>query len=259
MGRIRTIKPEFFTDEDLSKLPEVTHYGMAAGLLTYADDEGYFTANPGLIEAAPFPLRESSVSTHDMLTQLENMGYIRRGSTPDGKVWGVVVNFTKHQRVNRPTSSKIKTLPIRWEPSVTTHGGLTEDSLPERKGTGKGREGNMSTCARDDEREHAMFLLVQSEYPANPARADWIGAERAARRLVEDGAATWQILADGVARYSRHCSATNRLVMNPVKFFTDHDKPWSQPWPVPPTKAQAAQSANIDASLQWLDRSKANA
>lgn len=134
MARIRTIKPEFYTNEELSKLPEVTHYGMASGLLTYADDEGYFNANPGLIKAAIFPLREPSVSIHDMLTQLSNIGYLRLGTAADGKRYGHIIKFNEHQRVNRPTPSKIKDLTIQWEDSVNPHGGLSEPSPLERKG-----------------------------------------------------------------------------------------------------------------------------
>ena len=143
MGRIRTIKPEFTTDEELSALPAETHL-FAAGLLCYSDDEGYFNANPGLVKAAIFPLRESSVSVPDMLQQLEKIGYLQLGKTSDGKHWGKVVKFSIHQRVNRPTPSRIKNLGIVWEDSLTTHLQLTESSLPERKGkeqgTGKGMD-----------------------------------------------------------------------------------------------------------------------
>jgi hypothetical protein len=138
MGRIRTIKPEFTQDEELSSLSPETHL-LAAGLLCHSDDDGYFNANPRLVKAAVFPLRESSLSIHDMLTQLANVGFIRLGTAADGKHYGHVVKFTEHQRVNRPTPSKIKNLAIQWIESVSTHGGLSEDSLPERKGKeGKG-------------------------------------------------------------------------------------------------------------------------
>ena len=69
MARIRTIKPEFWAHEDLSELPEATHM-LAAALLNYADDEGYFNANPMLIKAACSPLREPSVSIQESLTLL---------------------------------------------------------------------------------------------------------------------------------------------------------------------------------------------
>jgi hypothetical protein len=145
MGRIRTVKPEFFQDEELSSLPEITHL-LAGGLLCYSDDDGYFNANHGLVKAAIFPLRESSVSIHDMLMQLASIGFIRLGKAVDGKHYGQVVKFSQHQRVNRPTPSKIKTLAIQWIESVSPHGGLTEDSLQEGKGKeGKGREENPSS------------------------------------------------------------------------------------------------------------------
>jgi hypothetical protein len=140
MGRIRTIKPEFTQDEELSSLPAETHL-FAAGLLCYSDDDGYFNAHHALVKAAIFPLREPSVSPHDMLNQLAKIGFIRLGTTADGKHYGRVVKFTEHQRVNRPTPSKIKALAIRWAESVRTHGAITEDSLPERKGKeGKGTD-----------------------------------------------------------------------------------------------------------------------
>jgi hypothetical protein len=136
MGRIRSIKPEFFADEELSTITESAHI-LAAGLLCYADDEGYFNANTGLIKAAIFPLREPSSTIQGMLSELSNIGFIQLGETPDGKSWGRVVKFSIHQRVNRPTVSKIRSLPIIWENLMQTHAQLTEESLPE----GKGREG----------------------------------------------------------------------------------------------------------------------
>lgn len=142
MARIRTIKPEFWTHEDLSALPEATHM-LAAALLNHADDEGYFNANPGLVKAACCPLREPSVSVQDSLNLLAKSGFIRLGAAADGKRYGLVVTFDEHQRVNRPTPSKIKPLHVVWEDSSQAHTQLSEYSPPERnreQGTGKGKE-----------------------------------------------------------------------------------------------------------------------
>jgi hypothetical protein len=139
MARIRTIKPEFWKHEILSSLPEATHV-LAAALLNYADDEGYFNANPGLIKAECSPLREPSVSIHDSLISLSKIGYLRFGTGPDGRRYGRVVSFDDHQRINRPTPSKIKELDIVWEDSPTTHPQLTEGSHPEGKGKEQGKE-----------------------------------------------------------------------------------------------------------------------
>jgi hypothetical protein len=125
MARIRTIKPEFFQHQELSGLPAETHL-LAAGLLCHADDDGYFLAHPDLVKAAIFPLREVSLSAHDMLTELARIGFVRLGTGADGKQYGQVAKFREHQRVNRPTPSKIAKMQIEWEDSHTPHGVLTE-------------------------------------------------------------------------------------------------------------------------------------
>lgn len=149
MARIRTIKPEFWTDEKLSALPESVHM-LAAALLNYADDEGYFNANATLVKAACCPLREPSVSIHGALSDLSVIDYLRLGEGTDGRCYGWVVGFKKHQRVNRPSPSRIKGLVCSWkvratfdgkihggfsEPSVSPHGAISEPSVTEQ-GTG---------------------------------------------------------------------------------------------------------------------------
>lgn len=107
MARIRTIKPTFWTDEDMAEISESACL-LAIGLLNYADDEGYFNANPKLIKAAVFPIRETSRSIPVLLHELSNCGYISLFSTQNGKHFGLINNFTKHQVVNKKTPSKIK-------------------------------------------------------------------------------------------------------------------------------------------------------
>ncbi|WP_333901492.1 DnaT-like ssDNA-binding domain-containing protein [Enterobacter wuhouensis] len=111
MARIRTIKPEFWTDEDMAELSEPACL-LAIGLLNYADDEGYFNANPKLIKAAVFPIREPSVPIQVLIQELSNCGYLSMFSTSDGKQFGAITNFLKHQVVNKPKESKIRSLPL---------------------------------------------------------------------------------------------------------------------------------------------------
>lgn len=111
-------------DEDLAIVSESTLL-LAIGLLNHSDDEGYFRAHEGLIKAAVFPLREPSVSIQYMLNELSEIGYIKLFKGSDGKSYGLVCNFEKHQRINRPTPSKIKELESFTESSVSTHEQLT--------------------------------------------------------------------------------------------------------------------------------------
>lgn len=140
MARIRTIKPDFWKHEELSELPCETHL-LAAALLNYADDEGYFRANPKLVKAECCPLREDSVSVHESLQKLSDAGYIRLFTGSDGKQYGHIKTFLQHQRISRPSESKIKELDNGNEDSVNAHGGFSEDSPPEGNKE-QGREGS---------------------------------------------------------------------------------------------------------------------
>ena len=196
MARIRTIKPEFWRHEQLSDLPEPTHM-LAAALLNYADDEGYFNANPKLIKAECCPLREPSVSIHDSLTALANMGYLVLGKSADGRSYGCIVKFSDHQRVNRPVPSKIKCLDISWDGSLPAHTQLTEPSPPE--GKGREEEGKGSESARP----HTIPDEWKPKDPnANPAEVSRFKADRKARGIKRvDWDAEWDLWCSRIADY----------------------------------------------------------
>lgn len=107
MARIRTIKPEFWRDEKLSSVSAEAAL-LAVGLLNHSDDEGYFNAHPKLVESDVFPLRTLKITTTELLRELSGIGYIELFLGSDGKTYGRVVNFAKHQVINKPSPSKIK-------------------------------------------------------------------------------------------------------------------------------------------------------
>jgi hypothetical protein len=161
MARIRTIKPEFWRDELLAGIsPEAAL--LAIGLLNHCDDEGYFNANPKLVESDVFPLRTLSSTTTALLRELSGIGYIEVFSGSDGKTYGKVSNFEKHQVINKKTSSKIKDLcqlPYDYGSPTTPL-----PSGKERKGSGNGMEMDVKNSNRGT-RLPADFVLPE----------DWIG------------------------------------------------------------------------------------
>lgn len=157
MARIRTIKPEFWRDEDLSSISAEAAL-LAIGLLNYADDEGYFSANIKLIECDVFPLRNLSSTVPVLLQELSGIGYIRLFDGSDNKQYGQVANFVKHQVISKPRPSKIKGLDAFRDNSGNGTGTLPEDSGngtgtlqvgKERKG--KEKEWNGGEAAADTE------------------------------------------------------------------------------------------------------------
>lgn len=148
MARIRTVKPEFWQDEDLAALNPFTQL-LAIGLLNHADDHGYFKAHKALVKAAVFPFSEPSLNIHGMLTELSNINYISLFQGADGKPYGHINSFGKHQKVNRPTPSKIEPLRQFTEDSVSVHGGLTAGTgnreQGKEQGTGSVREAELNS------------------------------------------------------------------------------------------------------------------
>lgn len=105
--RIRTVKPEFWTDEDLSSVSDFARL-LAIALLNYCDDDGYFLSNPIIIRGACFPFLDDSKKILRSLQELSKIGYIDLGKLDNGKDVGRIPNFRKHQRVDKPQPSKFK-------------------------------------------------------------------------------------------------------------------------------------------------------
>lgn len=153
MARIRTIKPEFFTSLVIADLTPERRLTFI-GLWTHVDDEGRCVDDARLIKAAVWPLDDRSVDDVESdLRALSESSLITR-YTLNRRRYLAVTNWHEHQRISRPTESKLPapedgdpTPPTSGhESSVSPHGALTEDSPPERnreQGTGKGT-GNVS-------------------------------------------------------------------------------------------------------------------
>jgi hypothetical protein len=141
MARIRTIKPEFWRDESLASVSSDACL-LAIGLLNHCDDEGFFNANPKLVESDIFPLRELSNTTIVLIQELCSIGYITLYQGTDNKTYGHIVNFEKHQVINKKTTSKIKGLCDLLNSYHTTP--VVLPTGKERKG--KEMEGNGDIC-----------------------------------------------------------------------------------------------------------------
>lgn len=109
MARIRSIKPELPQDAKLARLSRVTRYHFVL-LWLVSDDEGYFRASPRLLLGQLYPhdrdLGEAAVDR--MTAELAEGGFIELQTTPDGPL-GRIKNWSKHQRIDRPSTSHLAT------------------------------------------------------------------------------------------------------------------------------------------------------
>src|SRR5690606_35182017 len=98
MARIRTIKPEFWSDEKLAGLSALTRL-VFLGLISQADDAGRLVDSVKLLDGLLFPLTDDSCE--GSLAELAELGRIERYQSSSGQKLIQLVNWNKHQTVQK--------------------------------------------------------------------------------------------------------------------------------------------------------------
>lgn len=164
MARIRTIKPEFFTSLTIADLTPEQRLTFI-GLWTHCDDRGRCVDDARLIKAAVWPLDDRTAADIESdLRALTASSLIAR-YTLSGKRYMAVNGWVEHQRINRPTASKLPApdqggptpeppLTSSDDGSTNAHAHLSESSPQERnreqgkeQGTGN-RESSSEIASR---------------------------------------------------------------------------------------------------------------
>ena len=151
MGRIRTVKPELFTHEELYKLemesglPVIRSF---VGLFTCCDREGRFKWRPNVLKLACAPF--DTIDFSRVLDALWTRGFIMKYAFAT-EVYGVIPTFLEHQVINNresastipaPEESSYISTPLTREARVHDASGTRDDSVTHApSGEGKGREG----------------------------------------------------------------------------------------------------------------------
>jgi len=98
------------------------------------------------------------------------------------------------------------------------------------------------------------FPEFRAAYPAGThTESAWLLGERAYLRCCDDDSTHAELMALVCAYADQQRakgSVGTQFVRAPAKFFTDRF--WRGPFPLPKTKAQVSQDANVDAGLAWL-------
>jgi hypothetical protein len=153
MTRMRTLKPGFFTNDQLAELPPLARI-LFAGLWCLSDREGRLEDRPRRIKAEILPFDSCNVDR--LLDQLEERGFILRYEIENQR-FIQVLNFLRHQNphVREPAS----VIPAPCEHSAGPVLG-TEKAVP-------------STSSRARVPDHGIQSLEQSlESSAGPDEPD---------------------------------------------------------------------------------------
>lgn len=168
MARIRTVKPEFFRDEDLQDL-ERAHPGkyamlVFAGLWGHCDKSGNFEWKPRMLKLDILPFLDFEMA--DTLGILADAGFVVRYSS-DGKDYGHVPKFLEHQRI----SGKEAQEPAKHPRQPKTQPGSVGEAPEKHPGgqEGKGREEERKEdYARSSASSTPQPVHVEPSIPLSP-------------------------------------------------------------------------------------------
>lgn len=139
MARIRTIKPEFFTSEDIVSLTPLARL-FYVSLWCEADREGRFEWKPKTFKLRYLP--GDSCDVAELALELTGAGLVDLYEV-EGKQYAQIPSFTKHQVINnREAASTIPTKP-------NDASGTRESGVKAEGKEGKGKEGD-STKPQSD-------------------------------------------------------------------------------------------------------------
>jgi hypothetical protein len=144
MARIRTIKPEFWTDTKIVKLPFEARL-FFIGLWNFCDDEGFLELEPLRLKMQIFA--NDNVKIAELITLLEQSNLIKTFSNNE-KDYIYIYNFLNHQRICHPSESKIKPIFEKTlESSRVLKSSLEPSALKGKERKGKERKGkDIYTC-----------------------------------------------------------------------------------------------------------------
>ncbi len=192
MARIRTIKPEFFTSEDIVGLSAFARL-LYIAIWCEADKEGRMLWKPKTLKMRYFPA--DGIDIHEVAAEILDAGLVCLYG--DGMAY--IPTFKTHQHLNpRESASKLPephACPTR-APRVPDACPTRADATVTRREEGKGREGKESsskTHARA--RDSVEFQPVPDTI--NPtAWADWERHRKQRRKPISDRAAReqWALL-----------------------------------------------------------------
>lgn len=176
MARIRTIKPEFWVDDQIVELDYATRL-LFIGLWNFVDDEGYVEYKAKRIKMQIFPADSLDVS--GMLTNLLDMGRLAQFASDQGDLLRVV-NWDRHQKISHPTATRFTGIQPHGSASAPeSSGGVA--NIPDDSGLkgkeGKGKEVPMSTDGgHDDDAPRTpyspQFLDWWQAYPRKESKGD---------------------------------------------------------------------------------------
>lgn len=236
MARIRSVKPETRSSRTVTAWPrDVRLFFML--LWGYLDDKGRGIDSPKTIAGDCFP-RDDDIDAAtinkwlDLMTEGRNgkPGPICRYSVA-GEDYIHCVNWDEHQRINRPTPSRLPACPL--------HEGLSEPLSESGERTSLSGAAEQQS-SRAEEQQHDVREPRTQPPPPQPAKPP-AGHKAAIRLLVDQTACTPELAAEVAAAINRERKPHNLAGLVRTLIQAEELGEWF-------AKAEAAQRKTIEAA-----------
>jgi hypothetical protein len=236
MSRIRSIKPDFWSSEQVMALPRDARL-LFIGLWNFADDAGRFRWSPRSIKAQVLPGDDVTAEEIERwLSLIVHCGLSERYVNDHGEHFGVITGW-QHQKINRPQPPKYpdpKDCKPFSEWSVNGHCALTDHSpLIRRDPIGRERIGDSlkGHCALTESPSQGSGER-EPERSVRSTRPDWT-PERQQVVFRGDWLERYEVepsmAGKHVAAFHRQVTATaERRGVDPEALFRDTLAEWLQ-------------------------------
>lgn len=231
MARIRSIKPEIWTDPDFCDLSLAARL-FFIGTFNFADDWGLLIDDPRRLKLQIFPADD--IDPHGLVDELIEARFLERLTAPDGSEVLLVRTFTVHQKIDKRAAGRWGN-PATWgqSPPIPTnpHHPRPCPSLEGngREGISNGAEGDGAAAPRHSNGPAAPgdtyeqdFELVWSEYPRRTERKAALKAYQARRR---EGADHDELLA-ATKHYATASTGTEQRYIKRGSTFYGPNEVW---------------------------------
>lgn len=260
MARIRSIKPEFWTSEQVMECSALTRL-LFIGMWNFADDLGRLALSPKTIKAQVFPSDDiTSDSIRRMIDELSSNDLVLIYEA-GGKEYLQITGW-QHQKIDRPQPGKCPSPDGGYKPKQNqcSH----EHSTNDRRTFDDGREGKgEERIGREGKKETRASALVDDGWPLDYREQFWdrypnkVGKPKALAKLdlARKRGVPWPSIVDGLERYIRF-KPPDRSWLNPETFI--NQERWNdQPAPAPQGNQngrRTVQDAARDLHESILDR-----
>lgn len=188
MSRIRTIKPEFWTSEQIVECSPTARL-LFIGFWNFADDNGVLPASAKHIKMLVYPGDDFTVAqVQDFIDELLYQRLLAAFTGEDGRAYWYVTGWKKHQKIDKP-SNKYPSPPLEApknspiirqpvaEPSPTIRQPFADSSPPERSGVErKGREKQRKGVPAAGAATRTRHTPLPDDFAISPAIREWANA-----------------------------------------------------------------------------------